>query len=222
MLNEKTSKFLLEQMSKINALFTKYGLGSSRIYEPEHIDIDDWNKINFLVDKLDINFMSHELDTLEEEIKSLLDCEVKVTVNTMVRDDFLSRISKNAVPYMENSKEKLLALFDTKLFPLAKRYEESQKKNGKQKNHSFEFFQEENSAERTQKRNKGESKLQTPSSTDLPESSPEQLLAIKLLEEHATEIQGLSPPQKEELVKHFCKSIGVNVQITPNAPAQRV
>lgn len=73
--------------------------------------------------------MSHELYTLEEEIKSLLDCEVKVTVNTMVRDDFLSLISKSAVPYMENSKEKLLVLFNTKLFPLTKRYEESQKKN---------------------------------------------------------------------------------------------
>lgn len=166
--------------------------------------------------------MSHELYTLEEEIKSLLDCEVKVTVNTMVRDDFLSLISKSAVPYMENSKEKLLVLFNTKLFPLTKRYEESQKKNDQQKHHSFEFFQEENSVEPTQKRNKGESKIQPPSSSNLPEPSREQLLAKKLLAEHAAEIQNLSPPEKEELIRYFCKSIGVNVQITPSAPAQRV
>lgn len=65
--------------------------------------------------------------------------------------------------------------------------------------------------------------------TDLTEFNPsssniskEQILARKLIEEHSTEIQKLSPPEKEELIRHFCKSIGVDVQIRPSAPAQRV
>lgn len=52
--------------------------------------------------------------------------------------------------------------------------------------------------------------------------SKEQALADKLYEMHATEIQRLSPLEKEALIRHLCKSIGVDVQITPNTPAQRV
>jgi Leucine-rich repeat (LRR) protein len=63
-----------------------------------------------------------------------------------------------------------------------------------------------------------------PAAYPIPTSkiSPEQALANKLYEMHATEILKLSPPEKEELIRHFCKSIGVDVQISPNAPTQKV
>ncbi len=56
----------------------------------------------------------------------------------------------------------------------------------------------------------------------ISQESPQQALANKLYEMHATEIHKLSAPEKEELIKYFCKSIGVDVQITPNAPTQKV
>lgn len=218
MFNEHTLDLLFEKISEIEALCKKYGLENLRLIKPEAVD--EWGKINFLSTSVDKNVGSFDLDYLQDEIKKLLDCDIKLVTDFMLREHVKDRILRDAISYTKESTASLIKLFNEKLLPLVKRYQEHQQKSGDKRRNSFEFFSEEDSEESTQKKNKGEDKPAaiSPNSSKL---GREQLLANKLFEEHATEILSLSPPEKEEFIKHFCKSAGIDIDITPR-PVQKV
>lgn len=215
MFNEHTLDLLFEKISEIEALCKKYGLENLRLIKPEAVD--EWGKINFLSTSVDKNVGSFDLDYLQDEIKKLLDCDIKLVTDFMLREHVKDRILRDAISYTKESTASLIKLFNEKLLPLAKRYQEHQQKSGDKRRNSFEFFQEEGSEENTQKKNKGEDN--SPGSS--PRLGREQLLANKLFEEHASEIMSLSPPEKEKFIKHFCRSAGIDIDITIS-PAQKV
>jgi hypothetical protein len=215
MFNEHTLDLLFEKISEIEALCKKYGLENLRLIKPEAVD--EWGKINFLSTAVDKNVSSFDLDYLQDEIEKLLNCDIKLVTDCMLREHVKDRILRDAIPYTKKSTASLIKLFNEQLLPLAKRYQEHQQKSGNKKRNSFEFFQEEGSEENTQKKNKGEDN--SPSSS--PRLGREQLLANKLFEEHASEIMSLSPPEKEKFIKHFCRSAGIDIDITIS-PAQKV
>ncbi len=220
MFNEQTLKLLFQKITEIEELCKKNGLKNLLIMKPD--SVDDWKKINILGEEDNKVLITSDLDFLRDKVSLLLDCEVMIVTESMLRDHVKGRIKNEAVPYAIGAEAKLSSFFNEVLLPKDKFFVLSKQKIDFKKRRSIGFFQEEGSKEDTLKRVKEENKSLTISPSGLLELSPEQLLAIKLLEEHATEIQELSTPQKEELVKHFCKYIGVDVQITSNASAQRV
>lgn len=187
MFNEHTLDLLFEKISEIEVSCKKYGLENLRLIKPEAVD--EWGKINFLSTAADENVSSFDLNYLQDEIEKLLDCDIKLVTDCMLREHVKDRILQDAVPYTKESTASLIKLFNEKLLHLAKRYQEHQQKSGNKRRNSFEFFQEENSEESTHKENKGEDKS--------PRLGCEQLLANKLFEEHASEIISLSPPGKK-------------------------
>lgn len=219
MFNEHTLDLLFEKISQIEALCKKYGLENLRLIKPEAID--EWEKINFLSTAVDNNLSSFDLDYLQEEIKKLLSCDIKLVTDCMLREHVKDRILRDAIPYTKESTVNLIKLFNEKLLPLAERYQEHQQKSGNKRRNSFEFFQEESSEESTQKRNRGEEQSPTISPSSSPRISREQLLANKLFAEHSTEILSLSPPEKEEFIKHLCRSAGIDIDIMLR-PTQKV
>lgn len=122
MIDESTLSKLLTHMTEIQDLCRKYGLGNLRLYEP--VNIDDWVKINFLADKLNENISFLHLAKLKEEIKKILDCEVWFTINTTISEDTLKRISIDAISFSEDNKDNITTLFNDKLLPKAKRYQQ--------------------------------------------------------------------------------------------------
>lgn len=219
MFNEQTLKLLLEKSTEIEELCKKNGLENLRIIKPE--SVDDWNKINILGDEKDKVLITSDLDFLREQVSLLLDCEVMIVTDSMLRNHVKDRIKNEAVPFTKGSEARLTSFFNEILLPKAKRFVLDQQKNDNKKRHPIGFFQED-SKESLVKRNRGEDNSPAISPDSSPIQSREELLANKLFEEHAAEIQSLSPPEKEELIKRFCKSVGVEIQITSSTPAQRV
>ncbi len=121
MFNEQTLKLLLEKITEIEELCKRNDLKNLRIIKPE--SVDDWKKINILGDEDDKVLITSDLDFLKDEVSLLLDCEVMIVTDSMLRDHVKDRILQDAIPYKEDSKDKIIKLFNETLLSLAKRYQ---------------------------------------------------------------------------------------------------
>src|SRR5437868_5659317 len=110
MFNEQTLKLLLAKITEIEELCKKNGLENLRIIGPG--SVDDWKKINILGDEKDKVLITSDLDFLEDKVSLLLDCEVMIVTDSMLRDHVKKRILQDAIPYKEDSKDRIIQLFN--------------------------------------------------------------------------------------------------------------